>query len=39
MLRISQTTEATDLPLYCTSCKREFIVQIHRGQVSYEPEP
>lgn len=30
--RADRATIARDLPLYCTKCKREFIVDIDHGQ-------
>lgn len=32
LLRISSETEATDLPVYCRTCRSEMILNIERGQ-------
>lgn len=32
LLRIEEDTEAYGLPVYCTYCKREIILNIARGQ-------
>lgn len=32
LLRIRETTEARNLPVYCRTCRRESIVNIEKGQ-------
>lgn len=32
LLRITDSTEALGLPVYCRTCKREIILDIERGQ-------
>ena len=32
LLRISDTTEARNLPVYCRTCRRETILNIEKGQ-------
>lgn len=32
LLRITDTTEAHGLPVYCRTCRREIILDIARGQ-------
>lgn len=32
LLRIDERTEATALPVYCTDCKQEIILDIKRGR-------
>lgn len=32
MTRILPSTEARDFPAYCRSCKRQFLIDIERGQ-------
>ena len=32
LLRIDEDTEATGLPVYCTDCKTEIILDIMRGR-------
>ena len=31
-LRISDDTEAKDLPVYCRTCRKEIVLNIARGQ-------
>lgn len=32
LIRISPNTEATELPVYCRTCRSEVILNIERGQ-------
>lgn len=32
LLRITDTTEARNLPVYCRTCRQEIILNIDRGQ-------
>ena len=32
LLRITDHTEARNLPVYCRTCRREIILEIERGQ-------
>ena len=32
LLRSAQATEAEHLPVWCRNCKREILIDIHRGQ-------
>jgi predicted RNA-binding Zn-ribbon protein involved in translation (DUF1610 family) len=32
LLRIAPDTKADRLPVYCRSCRREILIDIHRGQ-------
>lgn len=32
LIRIAPTTEGERLPVWCRKCKREILIDIHRGQ-------
>lgn len=32
LIRITPTTEGERLPVWCRKCKREILIDIHRGQ-------
>lgn len=39
LLKVTASTEATRLPLRCRQCKRELIIDIHRGQSFQSQSP
>lgn len=39
LLRISDETEAHDLPVYCRTCRTEIILDIARGQSVQRQSP
>lgn len=39
LIKIDASTEAERLPVFCRKCKRELIIDIHRGQSYLSQSP
>lgn len=39
LIRTTPTTEAERLPVWCRKCKREILIDIHRGQSARSRSP